>query len=74
MGPNAAGAYLPDNKPRKRFNYKSNASKGFEGSSRGTFLKVPLEQKTNSPTNQNLKLTHVICQNLILGIETAAQV
>jgi hypothetical protein len=43
MGPNAAGANLPDNKPRKRFNYKPNASKGFEGSSRGTFPKVPLE-------------------------------
>ena len=41
--PNAAGANLPDNKPRKRFNYKPNASKGFEGSSRGTFPKVPLE-------------------------------
>jgi hypothetical protein len=45
MGPNAAGANLPDNNPRKRFNYKPNASKGFEGSSRGTFPKSPPRRK-----------------------------
>ena len=55
LGPASAGASLIDNKTRKLFNYKPNGSRGFEESARGTFPKVPLEEKINSPTNQNLK-------------------
>ena len=52
MGPTSAGASLIDNKPRKLFSHKPIGLKSFEGSSRGTFLKVPLEPK-NKPTDKS---------------------
>ena len=55
LGPASAGASLVDNKPSKLFSRKPNGLKSFEGSLRGTFQKVPLEEK-NTPINQNLNL------------------
>jgi len=58
--PTSAGAQLPNNKPQKRFNYKPNVSKSFEGSLRGTFLKVPLKKELRLVDKSKFEKDHII--------------